>query len=81
MEVDLDLVVDVEYEIEENIPLCRHFPIKLLKVNHRGQDLMPSIHVGHVLTLQRRIYNRLVDDGTIEIEANKAGAIAVSVGD
>lgn len=62
LQIDLDLVLDVEYRVVENPRSGRLYPIDIVSVMHRGKDIYSSLHVDHVLTLQRRVYLRLVDD-------------------
>ena len=73
VEMDLDLVLDIEYEVVKNPKSCRLFPIDITGAKHRGKDIFGSLHIGHILTLQRRVYNRLIDSGEIEEPVNKVG--------
>ena len=67
MEVDLDIVLDIEYEIVKEPKPCRHYPIDITGATHRGMDVFGSLHVGHIMTLQRRAYNRLIDSGELPV--------------
>lgn len=67
VEVDLDIVLDIEYEIVTNPKSCRHYPIDITGAKHRGMNVFGSLHIGHIMTLQRRIYNRLIDSGELPV--------------
>jgi hypothetical protein len=65
LDIDLDIAVRVEYKVDDPWPDGKHHPITIKSVNFRGEDISRLLHIGHVLTLQRRIHNRLIDSGQI----------------
>ena len=65
--------VQVEYEVVNDPPSHRLYPVDIIAVMHRGQNLIHSLHVGQISTVQRRVYNRLIDSGEIDLPANKIG--------
>ena len=73
LKIDFDLLLDVEYEVVENPKACRHYPIDIIKAEIRGLDIYGAMHVGHVLVLQRKIYNRLIDSGEIVLPVSSTG--------
>ena len=64
--IDLSLPLVIEYEIVEDPMPCRHYPIDIVSVKHRGKGIS-TLHVGDILVLQRNVYNRLIDSGEIEL--------------
>ena len=71
--MDLYLPLEIEYEVVEDPLPCRHYPIDIVSVKHRGKGIS-TLHVGDILVLQRNIYNRLIDSGEIELPpANTLG--------
>ena len=73
MKIDFDLLLDVEYKVVENPKACRHYPIDIIKAEIRGLDIYGAMHVGHVLDLQRKIYNRLLDSGELQMPVSETG--------
>ncbi len=65
MQVDLDVIVKVEYTVDENPKEGRVHPIDISEVKLRGRDIYAILDIHHVMTLQRRIHNRLVDEELI----------------
>jgi hypothetical protein len=65
MIIDMDIAVDVEYEVDEPWPEGKHYPITIKAVMFRGTNILPVLHISHVITLQRRVHNRLIDSGLI----------------
>jgi len=62
--VDLDIAVDAEYTMDEpfeEMANGKYYPITIKKVFFRGQDITGLLHVSHVMTLQRRLYNRIIN--------------------
>ena len=66
VKIDLSMPLDVEYKVVEDPPGCRHYPVDIVSVKHRGSQIH-SLHVGDILVLQRNVYNRLIDSGEIEL--------------
>ena len=64
--IDLSLPLAIEYEVVEDPLPCRHYPIDIVSVKHRGKGIS-TLHVGDILVLQRNVYNRLIDSGEIEL--------------
>ena len=71
--IDLSLPLVIEYEVLENPLPCRHYPIDIVSVKHRGKGIS-TLHVGDILALQRSVYNRLVESGEVDLPpANQLG--------
>jgi hypothetical protein len=73
LEIDLDITVEVEYEVVDNPPPERHYPIDILTAKFRGKDILSLLHIGHIMTLQRRVYHRLLDEADIDVIPTKLG--------
>lgn len=73
MLIDLDVQVDVDYEIVDDPSPDRHHPIDIKQVKLRGRDITNNLHVGHIMTLQRRIHNRLINDKCSTLPENRMG--------
>ena len=63
--IDLDIAVDVSYKVDTNPPEEKHVPITITAVTFRGADIYHLLHIGHIMAIQRRIYNRLLDSGVV----------------
>lgn len=61
--IDFDCVLDVEFTIDDPRPEGKYYPVTLKKALFRGKDIMGIMHIGHIMTLQRRVYNHLIDQG------------------
>ena len=62
--VDLDIAVDAEYTTDEPFEEMhngKYYPISIKKVRFRGQDITHLLHISHIMTLQRRLFNRIID--------------------
>ena len=71
--MDLYLPLEIEYEIAEDPPACRYYPIDIVSVKHRGKGIS-TLHIGDILVLQRNVYNRLIESGEIDLPpANPLG--------
>ena len=73
MIVETSLALDIEYSVVENPSKERAYPVDILTVKLRGKDIHTLLHVGHIMTLQRQVFNRLVDSGELTLPANKYG--------
>lgn len=71
--IELDVALEVEYEVVIDPPACRHYPIDIVTAKLRGKDVLSLLHIGHIMTLQRRIHNRLLDRGEMHLPANALG--------
>lgn len=60
--IDFDTSVWVEYEVDDPCPEGKVHPITIKKVLMRGEKIDHLLHVGHIMQLQRRIHNRLLDE-------------------
>ena len=63
--IDLDVIVDVGYSVDSNPKKERMYPIDIESVKLRGTEIYHMLDIHHIVTLQRRTYNRLVDSGEI----------------
>ena len=71
--IDLSLPLVIEYEVVDSPSACRHYPIDIVSVKHRGKGIS-TLHVGDILVLQRNVYNRLIDSGELDLPpANALG--------
>jgi len=59
--VTLEMLLDVGYEIETNPGEGRLYPINILFAKFRGKDILNLMFVGHILHMQRVIFERLQD--------------------
>ena len=62
--VDLDVAVDVHYECDEPFEEMhngKYYPITVKHVKFRGQDITHLLHISHIMQIQRRVYNRIMD--------------------
>ena len=57
--IDLDVVLDVSYSVVDKVKRGRLYPIDLMSVTWRGEDVFKHLSVNDILTLQRRVLNRL----------------------
>ena len=73
MVIETSLALDIEYKVVDNPSKERAYPVDILRVKLRGKDIHPLLHVGHIMTLQRQVFNRLVDEGELTLPANKYG--------
>jgi hypothetical protein len=65
MEIDLDIVLQVDYIVDDPWPEGKLYPITVKKAMFRGRDILSSMHVEHVMQVQRRIFSRLLDSGLV----------------
>ena len=61
MLIDLDVLLDVDFLFDDPCPEGKLFPITLLSAKYRGKCILSQMHIGNVMTLQRRVFNRLCD--------------------
>ena len=73
MVIETSLALDIEYAVVENPSKERAYPVDVLKVRLRGKDIHSLLHIGQIMTLQRQVFNRLVDEGELTLPANKYG--------
>ena len=73
MVIETSLSLDIEYKVDENPSKERAYPVDILTVKLRGKDIHSLLHVGHIMTLQRQVFNRLVGSGDLTLPANKYG--------
>ena len=62
--IDLDVVLDVEYTMDEPFEEMhngKYYPITIKDVKFRGHSIYNYLHISHVMALQRRVYNRIID--------------------
>ena len=76
MLIDMDIVVAVDYELDDPWPDGKLYPVSVKAAKFRGKDILNLMHVDHVMALQRRVYNRLIDSGMI-----KDGVYSIDVSD
>lgn len=62
MVIDFNCALEVGYERDEDPSEGRINPVDLKFAKLRGKDLLNIMHIGHIMTLQRQIFNRLLDD-------------------
>ena len=77
--VDLDVAVDVHYECDEpfeEMSNGKYYPITIKDVTFRGHSIFNYLHISHVMQIQRRVFNRLLDDGPQTI-ATKQGEMEI----
>ena len=64
MDIDLDLSVNVDFERDEpfeEMSNGKYYPITIKRVKFRGQDISHLLHISHVMQIQRRVYNRIIN--------------------
>ena len=63
--IDLEIVLRVNYAYVEKPSECRYYPVDIKSVHWRGKNIYNLLDVTDILTLQRRVLNRLqdVEDG------------------
>ena len=61
MSVPLDIFLEVGWEHDLFPREGRINPVNILKANFRGKDILSLLHVGHIMTIQRLIYEKLGD--------------------
>lgn len=66
MKIDFDCVLDVDYEVDTSPPEGKLYPITVKSAKFRGKDILPLMFIDHVMTVQRRVYNHLLDSGLIK---------------
>ena len=73
LQLETSISLEVEYEIVKNPNKDRVYPVDILTATFRGKDIYPVMHIGHIMTLQRQVFNRLVDEGEITVPINRYG--------
>ena len=66
MLIDMDIVVAVDYELDDPWPEGKLYPVIIKTAKFRGKDILNLLHIDHIMALQRRVYNRLLDSGMIK---------------
>ena len=64
--MDLEITLQVEYTVVDKPKEGRYWPIDIKSVMWRDQNIYPFLTVDDVLTLQRRVYNRLDNESLRE---------------
>lgn len=59
LSIDLEITLSVNYSYVEKPSEGRYYPIDIKSVHWRGEDIYNLLDVTDVLTLQRRVLNRL----------------------
>ena len=77
--IEIDLLVDVDFERDEPFEEMhngKYYPITIKDVTFRGHSIFNYLHISHVMQIQRRVFNRLLDDGPQTI-ATKQGEMEI----
>ena len=61
MKIDFDILVDVEYTVDENPSPGRLYPIDITSVKHGWREILSSMSLHEVLRLQRKVHIRELD--------------------
>lgn len=63
--IDLDFALKVTYQRDnpfETMHNEKYYPVTINDVKLRGQSIYNLLHISHIMTLQRRIYHRILDE-------------------
>ena len=59
--IDFDCCLEVAYKEAVNPNKEWIHPVEIISAKLRGRELIHVLHVGHIMDLQRRVHNRILD--------------------